>query len=198
MTTILAQRLDSKIERGATRRVMHPSRTKVYSADGQLKQNFPSSRLKHIFDVSHGVRSQADYMEVLSAFYAVMGTPRSGLLFKDWADYQGTILNTGVVLITGSTWQLERLYTFGSVTYRRKITRPRTGVVVYDAGGSPLTASVDTATGIATVTGTPAKWAGEFDVPVTFAMNEWSAQLEVHTTNLHLVNESIELEEVFE
>jgi len=171
---------------------------KVYAGDGTLKQNFPSGRIKHSFDVSHGVRSQADYMTLLSTFYVVLGTPYDGLLFKDWADFRATSVDSALVFITGTTWQLQRKYTFGAITYLRKITRPLTGVQIYSAADALLTSSVVTTTGVATVTGTPAYWVGEFNVPVTFSANEWTASLEVHTDNLHLMNESVMLEEVLE
>jgi uncharacterized protein (TIGR02217 family) len=197
--TILAQRLDDKIEAGARRVVTHPSRVKTYSADGKLAQSFPSSRLKHSFDVSHGVRSQADYMTVIGAFYTVMGTPYSGMLFKDWADYIATRTNTSVTSLGAGVYQLNRIYAFGAYTYTRKITRPLTGAAVYNAGGTPLTPTIDLTNGTFTVaSGTPNDWSGEFVVPVTFADNEWQASLEVSTQNLHLVHESIMLEEVFE
>jgi uncharacterized protein (TIGR02217 family) len=199
--TLLASRLDAKIERGAVRRVVHPSRVKVYSVDGKLTQNFPSDRMKHYYDVSHGVRSQADYMTVMGAFYTVMGNGNTGLLFRDEADHTALATNTSCTLVTGSTYQLNRVYSFGAYSYVRAITRPLNNgaLAVYDAGGSPLTPTISYTTGTFTVaSGTPAKWAGEFLVPVAFSSNEWSATLEVHTQNLHLVNGQIELEEVFE
>jgi uncharacterized protein (TIGR02217 family) len=203
--TLLASRLDAKIERGAVRRVVHPSRVKVYSVDGKLTQNFPSDRMKHYYDVSHGVRSQADYMTVLGAFYAVMGNGYAGLLFRDEADHEASrtvaAKLSSCTLVTGSTYQLNRVYAFGAYSYVRAITRPLNNgaLVVYDAGGTPLTPTISYTTGTFTVaSGTPATWAGEFLVPVAFSSNEWSATLEVHTQNLHLVNGQIELEEVFE
>jgi uncharacterized protein (TIGR02217 family) len=199
--TLLASRLDAKIERGAVRRVVHPSRVKVYSVDGKLTQNFPSDRMKHYYDVSHGVRSQADYMTVLGAFYAVMGNGYTGLLFRDEGDHTALSTNTSCTLVTGSTYQLNRVYSFGAYSYVRAITRPldNGALAVYNSGGGALTPTVNYTTGTFTVaSGTPAKWAGEFLVPVAFSSNEWSATLEVHTQNLHLVNGQIELEEVFE
>lgn len=198
---ILASRLSSRIERGATRVVLHPSRVKIYTGNGNLRQVFPSGRLKHTFDASHGVRSQADYMEVLGAFYAVMGTPYDGLLWRDWADYMASRDNSVCTSLGGGSYQLGRVYSFGGVDYVRTITRPFNDgtLAVYDAGGSTLTATVDYTDGTFTVaSGTPATWSGKFDVPVTFTDNEWRARLEVSTQNLHLVNESIMLEEVFE
>lgn len=198
MPVLLAQRLSDKIERGAQRTVMHPSRVKRYSVDGRLGQTFGSGRLKHMFNVGHGLRNRNDFMDVLSAFYAVMGGSYAGLLFRDWADYEGFNSDTALDDLGGGTWQLERIYTFGAVTYHRKITRPSGTIVVNDVGGLPLTSSVDPLTGIATVTGSPVTWVGKFDVPVTFKEDEWTASLEVATQNLYLNSRPVDLEEIFE
>lgn len=199
--SILAQRLSPRIERGATRVILHPSRVKIYTGNGNLRQVFQSGRLKHTFDASHGVRSQADYMDLIGCFYAVMGTPYDGFLWRDWADYIATADNTTVTDLGGGTYQLARVYSFGGVDFVRNITRPVNDgtLAVFNAGGTPLTPTVDYTDGTFTVaSGTPATWSGYFDVPVTFTDNEWRARLEVSTNNLHLVNESVMLEEVFE
>lgn len=199
--TLLASRLDSRIERAASRRVIHPSRVKVYSSDGKLKQGFPSERLKHIYDVSHGARSQADYMTLLGAFYSVMGNGYAGLLFMDAADHTATATNSSCTVLTGPTYQLNRVYAFGAYSYVRPITRPvnNGALAVYNAGGTPLTPTVDYTNGTFTVaSGTPATWSGEFLVPVTFGSNEWSASIDGTNSGIFAVIGSIELEEVFE
>lgn len=204
---LLTQRLNGRIEAGAKRRVAHPSRIKVYTATGQLSQAFPSGRIKHFYDVSHGVRTQADYQQVLAAFYVVMGTPYSGLLFRDIADYQATQANSRLTLVSGSDYQLQRVYSFGGIDYLRNITRPVNDgtLTVYRTRSGVVTvasATIDYTTGVATISGHAGgdtyTWVGNFDVPVTFTNNDWVAALAVSTNNLHLVNEEIELEEVFE
>lgn len=204
---ILAQRLDYRIESGAVRTVLHPSRLKVYAADGKLTQAFPSQRIKHLFDVSHGVRTEADYLSLIGAFYSVMGGAYSGLLFRDLSDYAATQANSTLTYISGTNWQLGRGYAFGAVSYVRKITRPvNTGsLTVYRTRATVVTtasASITYTTGVADITGHVAgdtyTWAGEFDVPVTFQDNEWRASLAVNTLNLHMINEPVILEEVLE
>lgn len=195
----LEQRLDAKITQGATGGPTVPGRIKRYTGSGRLSQNFSAAAPIHRYDVSHGLRSAADYQTVLDLWYVVMFTPYSGFRFKDWRDFQATRSNTKLTLISGNTWQLQRRHVAGSVEFLRDIVKPcaSPAIIVYDAGGTPLTASVDSETGIATVTGTPATWTGEFDVPVTFSDDDWvSSSLEVNTQNLHIMSASIKLEEI--
>jgi uncharacterized protein (TIGR02217 family) len=105
-----------------------------------------------------------------------------GMLLEDPHDFEVT---SGVVsLVSGDTYQLEKLYTHaGSArTSRRKITRPRlAGIIVnvsgvpIDGTGSPAGYDLDVDTGIITIASTPAAsavtWTGLFYVPVNF-MND--------------------------
>lgn len=193
----LEQQLDTKITQGATGGPTVPGRVKRYTASGRLKQNFSAGAPIHRYDVSHGLRSRADYQTVLDLWYVVMFTPYAGFRFKDWRDFRATRDNTKLTLVTGTTWQLQRRHVAGGIEFLRDIVKPRAGVVIYDAGGTPLTATVNTTTGTADVTGTPASWSGEFDVPVTFTDDEWvGSSLEVTTANLHVMSSAIKLEEI--
>ena len=165
----LEARLSDRITQGSTGGPVG-SRTLTRTVGGKLKQKFNRSVPLQRYDLSYGIKTKADLEEVRAAFYVVLFTPYEGLRFKDWSDFEATRTNSSVVLITGTTYQLYRNYVFGSITLRRKITKPVAGGVIYDAGGSVLSSSIATTTGIATVaSGTPATWVGEFDVPVTFA-----------------------------
>jgi uncharacterized protein (TIGR02217 family) len=193
----LESRIDAKIERGAKGGPTNPGRVKAYTRSGKLSQGFYASMPIHRYDVSHGIRDRADFQRVLDLWYVVNFTPYTGFRFKDHRDYQATRTNTALALVSGTTYQLQRAYTVGATTFLRDIFKPVTGTVtVYNAGGTPLTATIDYTTGLANVTGTPATWAGEFDVPVTFTDNEWASSLEVHTENLHLRIDPIKLEEI--
>lgn len=105
-----------------------------------------------------------------------------GMLLEDPHDFE---VSSGVVsLVSGATYQLEKLYTHaGSArTSRRNITRPRlAGLVVnvsgvpIDGTGSPSGYDLDVDTGIITIHSAPAAanvtWTGVFYVPVHF-MND--------------------------
>ena len=193
-------RLDTRITHGATGGPTVPGRVKRYTATGRLSQNFSASRPLHRYDVSHGLRSRDDYQTVLDLWYVVMFTPYAGFRFKDWRDYQATRTNTKLTLVTGTTWKLQRRHVAGGIEFLRDIVKPcaSPAVVVYDASGSPLGATVNTTTGQVEVpSGTPATWTGEFDVPVTFSDDDWTdSSLEVSTANLHVMTGPIKLEEI--
>jgi uncharacterized protein (TIGR02217 family) len=199
----LEQRLSTRIEQGASGGPTVPGRTKAYTPSGKLRQNFVASAPIHKFDVSHGLRQAADYQTVLDLWYVVMLTPYEGFRFRDWRDYRATTTNSRCTLITGSTYQLQRVHVFGGVEVLRAIYKPVAGVVITRTrSGTPSTAThtLDTTTGIATISGHVAgdtyTWAGEFDLPVTFSSDEWVSTLQAAAPNLLVVNQSIPLEEI--
>jgi uncharacterized protein (TIGR02217 family) len=193
----LESRLDTKITHGCSFYIDQPNRTMLRRSGGKLKQIFGASLPIHRCDLSHGVRSRADFQTILDLFYVVMFTPYEGFRVKDWRDFIATATNSALELVSGSDYQLQRKHTFGGVTFLRDITKPVASTVkVYNASNVELASTVDYETGIATVTGTPAYWTGEFDIPMTFSDNTWTGTLEVHTNNLHVSSSPIRLEEV--
>lgn len=194
----LEHQLDPCITERSTGGPTVPGRVKRYSASGRLSQNFSAAVQIQRYDVSHGIRSRADFQTVLDLWYVVMFTPYAGFRFKDWGDYIATRDNTKLTLVSGTTWQLQRRHLAGGIEFLRDIFKPRAGVVIYDAGGAPLTATVNTTTGTADVTGTPATWSGEFDIPVTFTDDEWteSSVMRVADGDLYSTPGPIRLEEI--
>lgn len=203
----LEQRIDARITRGVTFAETVPGRSIVQTRAGKTAQEFLSSAPLTTCDLSHGVRSAAHFLTLLDAWYIVMFTPYEGLRVKNWRDYIATQANTTATLLTGSTTelQLQRLHAFGGIQFKRDIQKPcaSPAVVVYRTRGgstSVITAAVDTTTGIATISGHADgdiyTWTGQFDLPMTFAENEWAATLEVSTQNLHLVSGTIKMREV--
>jgi uncharacterized protein (TIGR02217 family) len=201
----LENRIDPKITQGAQGGPYVVGRTKRYGASGSLTQNFIASMPMHRYDLSHGVRSREDFQSVLDAFYVVMFTPYAGLRYKDWRDFKATQANSKLTLITGATYQLQRKHLFGGVTVLRDIKKPVTGtVVVYRTRSGSVTtatASIDYTTGIATISdhagGDSYAWAGEFDVPVTFTDDEWTASLEIaNDATAWMTSGAIKLEEI--
>lgn len=181
----LEQRLSQRIERGATGGPVNRGRQMVRSAGGRMRQVFTWPEPLHTYTVSHGVLGQAQLEELRSLWYVVNFAPYEGFRFRDWGDYRATQANSRLTLITGATYQLQRVYTFAGVEFVRKIQKPVAGAVVYRLRSTVTTvatASIDTATGIATITGHVSgdtyTWAGEFDVPVTFSDDTWVQQLE--------------------
>ena len=131
------------------------------------------------YDISHAVKTVAERDTLIATFYAAAGRA-NGFRFKDYADYQATVANGALVLISGSNYQLVKNYAFGAVTQQRKITKPVSGTLTISGGGSY---TVDYTTGIVTKTSgaAPTAWAGEFDVPVRFDSDQM--QIEILTPN---------------
>ena len=181
----LEQRLSQRIERGATGGPVNRGRQMVRSAGGRMRQVFTWPEPLHTYTVSHGVLGQAQLEELRALWYIVNFTPYEGFRFRDWSDFRATQQNSRCTLITGSTYQLQRVYTFAGLEFLRRIQKPTAGAIVYRTRAGSVataTATVDTSTGIATITGHVAgdtyTWAGEFDVPVTFTDDAWAQQLE--------------------
>lgn len=203
----LESRLEARITRGVTFTETVPGRTLRRYASGGLDQEFIASAPILRCDLSHGVRSAEDYQAILDAWMVVMFTPYEGLRVKNWRDYLATQSNTSATFLAASTTQLQlqRKHTFGGITFLRDIKKPCASpvVTVYrtrSGSSSSIASTVDTVTGIATISGHVGgdtyTWEGEFDFPMTFSDNEWQATLEVSTQNLHVVSGSISMEEV--
>ncbi len=200
----LEQRLDARIEQGASGGPTIPGRIKTYIPNGGLLQTFLSDEMKHRFDVSHGMRSNADHQLVLDTFYVVMLTPYEGFRFRYWADYRATQANSSLTLISGSDYQLQRVHTFGGVSVLRNIYKPVSATVtVYRTRASVITtatATIDYTTGVAAISGHVGgdtyTWEGQFDIPVTFSDDEWVSQMQATLTNVAIVPPSIRLEEI--
>lgn len=131
----------------------------------------------HEFDGTTTARTAAERLEITSFFRTMKGRTH-GFRIKDWSDYQDE--GAGVLTLLGSpanTYQLAKRYTSGNQTYDRPITKPVSGTVAIQGGG---TYSLDTTTGIVTHTAgnAPTGWTGEFDVPARFDQDDlkWEVQ----------------------
>lgn len=136
------------------------------------------------FDVSFGVKTDADLAEVI-AFARAREGALHGFRFKDWSDYttatdgrsaasmSDATLGVGDAVTT--TFQLVKTYTSGGTTKTRRIEKPVSGTTLVAVRGVLQTSgySVNTTTGLVTFTTAPGLGltvtAGcEFDVPVRF------------------------------
>lgn len=200
----LEQRLSQRIERGASGGPVNRGRQMVRTVAGRLRQVFSWPEPLHTYTVSHGLRDQAQLEELRSLWYVVNFTPYEGFRFRDWGDYRATQANSRCTLITGDTYQLQRVYTFAGVEFIRQVQKPVAGATVYRTRSAVVTAasaSIDTATGVATVSdhmaGDTYTWVGEFDVPVTFSDDSWVQQIETMTGEGALATmPTINLEEI--
>ena len=144
----------------------------VVNAGGYESRNQNWSQARRKWTASHPPKNKAD-TDTLIAFFSAMVGRANGFRFKDWSDYSATASEGVFVLLTSTTFQMYKSYTTGALTHSRKITKPKSGIVVTGGTG----ASVDTTTGIVTVSsGTPTAWAGEFDTPARFDSDEMRMQ----------------------
>jgi len=148
------------------------------------------------WDAMNGVRTDAQ-LDELHAWFLVTAGMAHGFRFKDWKDYSATSTNgSGLINATGlgngtATGQLYKLYSVGSSGYARKIVKPVPGTVTIRKNGNVVAfgtgsgqCQLDTATGVVTFYGTAPSgsdtltWTGEFDVPVRFDTDSFSASYE--------------------
>jgi uncharacterized protein (TIGR02217 family) len=140
------------------------------------------------YKIGAGIQDVADWETIKSFFYAMRGR-LTGFRFKDWTDFKssdvdGTPAWDDQAIGSGNgAHQLVKIYNASGNTFTRDITKPVSGTVLVGWGGSNKASgwSVDTTTGIVTVTGAggspaPAITAGyEYDVPCRFETDDLDA-----------------------
>lgn len=168
-------------------------RTQVVElGSGAEERNASWADSRRRFDISYGIRNSDDLAEVV-AFFEARNARLYGFRFKDWSDYKSSLPSaalgpTDQLLGTGDGsnryFRLRKRYTSGGVTWWRMIRRPVAGTVRVARGGVELMSgwSVDTSTGIVTLTTAPGAGvevrAGfEFDVPARFESDELEVTL---------------------
>jgi uncharacterized protein (TIGR02217 family) len=153
------------------------------TSSGAEVRHARNTKPQHRYDAAFGIKRIEALYEVRS-FFHVVGGQITAFRFKDWFDF--TTAADGVSapddedhqIGTGNgsntQFQLVKIYTAGSMSRTRVITKPVEGTVVVAVDGTPATFTVDTTTGIVTITGgAPTNGAVvsagcEFDVPVRF------------------------------
>lgn len=127
---------------------------------GAESRDATQSKELNSWDVAYAARMPAAY-RLLQAFFRVVRGRADTWRFKDWSDFKVEAGQGVFTMLTSTTFQAWKRYTFGSLTYDVKITLPVWGTVTVTGGTSP---SVNYATGVVTVaSGTPTAWVGEFD-----------------------------------
>lgn len=151
------------------------------TAGGHTVSNEEWSNALHDYDVTLAVRVVSNYEAIKEHQHEVRGRANS-FPFKDFADFAAAASEGVGTLLTGSTYQMGKVY--GSANpYTRKITRPVSGTCTFyrtrSAVQSIITPTVDYSTGRFTVTGHVSgdtyQWAGEFRVPCRYVSDELPA-----------------------
>ncbi len=118
--------------------------------NGQEVRNVTWALPKGKWNAQAGIRNATDYAKLLAFFNVVQGRAY-GFRWKDWSDYQVTdqaLRQTGA-----ATVQLEKSYTFSGQTFWRTITKPiASPAVTFKRNGVSASATVDTTTGLVTLT----------------------------------------------
>ena len=143
-------------------------------ASGYESRNINWTSSRYGYDLAITVRNQAE-VYAINAFFRLVKSKENVFRFKDYADFQAT--NASVISLTSSTFQLQKVYTSGTETNSRIITKP-VGETIHIYVGSGEVGSgfspgftLDEETGIITFEDEPGgtvTWSGEFDVPVRF------------------------------
>lgn len=208
--TFLEAPIDDAVARGMERTLDDPSRTMLYGPTGQLTQNFKAAAMVYRYDLAPGIKYAEQFLSVQAIWHVVRkgaNGPYSGFLVKDWGDFKLTQSNSRLTLVTGSVYQINRVYsyTFGAITDEslRPIYKPAAGLIVKRTRSGVVTtatATVDTTTGLATISGHAGgdtyTCVGSFLVPVTFSENQWTAKLDGGGKTMVVVSGSIKLEDI--
>lgn len=151
---------------------------------GWEQRNINWSQARGQWNVSHGVKTDAQLAALLAFFRARRGKA-IGFRFKDWSDFkaQNQVIGTGNG--TQTAFQIVKSYTSGGNTADRTIKKPVAGTVqVYKDGVLQTSGmTVSTTTGVVTFTSAPANGAlitanFEFDVPARFDTDQMDVNLE--------------------
>lgn len=161
-------------------------RTEIVTlASGFEERNTIWAHSRRRYDAGLGLRHLDDVHEVITFFESRLGM-LYGFRWQDWADFKSctpsevisaTDQHIGTGDGTTNSFQLQKIYASGPAQYIRPVQKPVEASVKIAVGGDELTEnlgfSVDTETGVVTLTSTPA--AGEsitagfsFHVPVRF------------------------------
>lgn len=167
-------------------------RTEVAATSaGRESRNGAWAYPRHAWDVSQGIKSNADFA-TLRGFFMVARGRQNGWRFKDWADFSATHSEGVVTGITGTTFQLIKRYTSGSATQDRPIKKPVSGTLEIKVSGVVTAHSVDTTTGVVTIASAPAAadvtWSGEFDVPMRFDTDKLDGRIEARNRSAGLLH----------
>ena len=166
----------------------------VELASGDEERNASWANSRRRYDAAYGIRRADDLAAVVTFFEARNGR-LYGFRWKDWADYKSCLLSqtpaaTDQNIGTGdgatTAFQLVKVYSSGSQSWTRTITKPVVGTVLVAIDGMEQTTgwSVDTTTGVVSFATAPAAGAAitagfEFDVPVRFDTDTLDVTLDI-------------------
>ncbi len=170
--------------------------TVIETDSGSEARNQRWSYPRHEYDVAFGINTLARLEALLKYFHVVAGMA-IGFRYKDWMDYKScdrdsTPTAADCALGTGTgalaTFQIVKVYTQGAYMRSRRILKPISGTLLVAVAATGKTEgvhyTVDYTTGIVTFTAGNIPTTGqavtagfEFDVPVRFATDRLSINI---------------------
>jgi uncharacterized protein (TIGR02217 family) len=161
----------------------------VITHSGHEQRNANWSEARAVYNVSHGVKTQAQLDNLISFFRARQGRAY-GFRFKDWSDYNVTGQQIGIGDGSTTQFQLIKQYVSSPISVSRDIKKPVSGTLVtyLDDVEQSSGVSMDASTGVVTFTSPPLSSEVitadfEFDVPVRFDTDRLSASLDNYGVN---------------
>lgn len=164
---------------------------------GVERRNAEWDRALGRYAVRYQNLKEGDSEQVVAAHHACKGA-LIGFRLKDWSDYQAEEQVIGFGTGAMESYQLQKTYTFGTLSTVRDIYKPVQGQVQVFENGSPIAAAVDYTTGIVQVTatnGAELTWTGEFDTPVRFSDDRLSFSIDNRSGGF-ILNSDVELQEI--
>lgn len=134
---------------------------------------------KGVWEIGGDLYTKAE-TDSLIAFFRERKGRAGGFRFKDWSDFLVTSAQGGFITNPSfpNALQMVKIYTVGSNTTQRLITKPVPGTVTVYLNGMQVTPDVNYTNGLVSVTGAGYTWKGEFDVPVRFSADTFSSTFE--------------------
>ena len=161
---------------------------------GQRYTNLLDPYPLHQFSLAQPPQYEEEFELLRAFFWAVRGI--DGFRFKDWSDFMATRDNTSLTLISGTTWQMNRIYVSPGRTAIRPIYKPVTGAQIWrlrSGSSTDITGSstINTTNGQVVITGHAGgdayTWVGEFHLPAAFGEPQMLARALGGAPNSRLV-----------
>jgi uncharacterized protein (TIGR02217 family) len=166
--------------------------------NGKEVRNVNWTKPKRLFSAMYQNFTKLKFQFLLHAFHASAGSAYP-FRCKDWTDFEVTNGALGTTPGANQTpVQLVKVYTFGSRTRTRTITKPNSSGFTLYQNGVAKAGTLDTVTGLFTPTtnwtaAAALTWTGTFDVPVRFKSDEMPSSFD----DIDAINTAVELEEDF-
>ena len=137
------------------------------------------------WDASYGIQNKNDYSLILDFFMARRGRTHT-FRFKDWTDFEATVVQLGIGDGANADFQLIKTYADAASTYTRVITRPiETSINIFIDGVLQTVTTDYTVDALGLITFVSAPLAAEvvtatfeFDVPVRFDIDKLDIEAE--------------------